>query len=138
MANELLDHLQDLLADTRWRGRARFRAMFGGHGMYLDGRMCAIVFGDALYLKTDAASRPRFVERGLGPFVYVMKGKPMPLSYYAAPAEALEDGAELADWLEEAWRTAGRKAAAKAAGSSARGRGARSSRPSRASSRRRK
>lgn len=114
MSQELLDHLQDLLRRTRWHGRLKARAMFGGHGLYLDGRMCAIVFSEALYLKTDAVNRAEFIERGLAPFVYLMKGKPMPLSYYQVPAEALEDGAELARWLESAFAAAGRRAAARA------------------------
>ena len=113
MSHELLDHVQDLLRRTRWKGRLKARAMFGGHGLYLDGRMCAIVFNEALYLKTDTVNRPQFLERGLAPFVYLMKGKPMPLSYYQVPADALEDGAELALWLESAFAAAGRRAAAR-------------------------
>lgn len=111
MSSELLEHLQDLLRATRWDGRVRARAMFGGHGLYCDGRMCAIVFNEALYLKTDTVNRAEFVDRGLAPYVYILKGKPMPLSYYAVPAEALEDGAEMARWLESAWQCAGRAAA---------------------------
>jgi len=113
MSGQLIAHLQDLLGGTPWAGRVRFRAMFGGHGMYCDGRMCAIVIGDGLYLKTDADNRAEFLERGLAPFVYLKKGKPLPLSYYEAPAAALEDGAELAQWLDSAWRAAGRAAARK-------------------------
>ena len=109
--SELIAHLQDLLQRTRWAGRLSFRAMFGGHGVYGDGRFCAIVIDEGLYLKTDDQNRPQFVARGLGPFVYEMKGKALEMSYYQAPAEALEDGAELADWLDGAWAAAGRKAA---------------------------
>ena len=139
MTQELINHLQDLLRGTRWQGRIRTKAMFGGFGVYCDGRMCAIVFNDSLYLKTDAASRAEFTRRGLTPFTYLLRGKPMPLSYYAVPAEALEDGAELADWLDRAAGAAGRKAAATAAAASAaRANAARRSRPSPASSPRRK
>lgn len=115
MSSELIEHLQDLLRNTRWQGRIRARAMFGGHGLYCDGRMSAIVFNEALYLKTDASNRAQFTGRGLSPFTYILKGKPMPLSYYQVPAEALEDGAELARWLESAWQAAGRSAARKPA-----------------------
>ncbi len=37
--------------------------MFGGHGLYVDGMIVGIVVDDVLYLKTDAETRPRFVER---------------------------------------------------------------------------
>lgn len=109
----LVAHLQDLLASTPFADRTRFRAMFGGHGLYLDNRMCAIVFNDGLYLKTDANSRQDFLARGLGPFVYLKRGEPMPLSYYQAPAEALEDSAELSDWLDRAAGAAARAATKK-------------------------
>jgi len=139
VSRQLIEHVQDLLRKTRWQGRIRVKAMFGGHGLYCDGRMSAILFNESLYLKTDATNRAQFTERGLTPFTYILKGKPMPLSYYAVPAEALEDGAELARWLDSAFAAAGRKAAAKAtAASAARASAARRSRPSAASSPRRK
>lgn len=113
MSAELITHLLDLLANTQWSGRLRARRMFGGHGLYCDERMCALVMNDTLYLKTDGDNRAQFVARGLGPFIYEKQGKPTPLSYYQAPAEALEDGTELAEWLESARRAAARAAARK-------------------------
>ncbi len=110
MSAELITHLLDLLSGTRWAGRVRSRRMFGGYGLYCDDRMCVIVMNDTLYLKTDAVNRPQFVARGLEPFIYEKQGKPTPLSYFQAPAEALEDGAELADWLDSAAQAAGRAA----------------------------
>ncbi len=110
MSAELITHLLDLIAGTHWAGRVRSRPMFGGHGVYCDERMCGLVANDVLYLKTDGGNRAQFVARNLGPFIYEKQGKPMPLSYFQAPAEALEDGAELAEWLDSAAQAAQRAA----------------------------
>lgn len=110
MSAELITHLLDLLADTPWAGRVRSRRMFGGYGLYCDERMCGIVMNDTLYLKTDPTNRPQFLAQGLAPFIFSKKGVPTPLSYYQAPAEALEDGAALSEWLNSAAQAAGRAA----------------------------
>ncbi len=65
-------------------GQVRARPMFGGWGIYVDGRFCAIVIRGALYFKADETSRPEFEAKGLRPF------KPFPdqatvISYYDAP-----------------------------------------------------
>ena len=94
-------------------GPVSARAMFGGFCLYLRGVMFALVAGDTLYFKTDAANRPRFEEAGMGPFVYENKGRKVAMSYHEAPAAALEDAAELAELARGAYAAAQR---AKAAG----------------------
>ena len=47
--------------------------MFGGHGLYVDGLIVAIVVEDVLYLKTDDETRPAYVRRDLVPFSYTTK-----------------------------------------------------------------
>jgi len=61
MASRFVAHLLDLLdgAATRGLGRPSARAMFGGHGLYLDALMVGLVADDVLYLKTDARTRAR-------------------------------------------------------------------------------
>ena len=41
------------------------RAMFGGHGIYQNGCMFAIVLRDTLYFKADETTRSQFVSKGL-------------------------------------------------------------------------
>jgi DNA transformation protein len=43
------------------------RRMFGGTGIYAEGKMFAIGHGEALYLKVDEESRAEFEELGAGP-----------------------------------------------------------------------
>ena len=61
MGSDYLDYLHDLFSGF---APVTTRAMFGGHGVYRDGTILAIVIDDALYLKVDDISRPAFEEAG--------------------------------------------------------------------------
>ncbi len=87
-------------------GRIQTRRMFGGHGVWHDGRMIALVFKDTLYLKADAESAEHFDKLSLPPFTYERQGKPMPMSYRQAPADLFEDRQEAALWGRRAHEAA--------------------------------
>lgn len=96
-------------------GRIQTRRMFGGHGVFHDGRMIALVLGDVLYLKADDQSAPHFDALQLPHFSYMRQGKPARLSYREAPADLFDD-AELATlWGRRAWEAALRAGALKPA-----------------------
>ncbi len=89
---------------------ATARAMFGGHGVYIDGLIVAIVIEDVLYFKTDDENRPQFATLGLEPFRYVTKeGEVHVMSYHRAPADALEGPGDMAPWLQSAHAAALRR-----------------------------
>ena len=93
---EFVVHLLDLLQPL---GDVRARSMFGGWGIYLEGRMFALVAFETFFIKADAENRDEFLSRGLAPFRYEMKpGKFNELSYYTPPADALETSDELCRW----------------------------------------
>ncbi|MGZ9410348.1 MAG: TfoX/Sxy family protein [Methylocystis sp.] len=95
------------------------KRMFGGHGVYADGLFFAIEAGGEIYLKTDRHSAARFQEAGSRPFVYQGKDRPITVSYWSLPDQALEDADELVRWAKfavEAARRAGRKRQIPAAG----------------------
>lgn len=80
--------------------RAAAKAMFGGHGLYVDGFFVAIVDDDVLYLRCDAERAREFDALGLPPFVYEPRdGKAVVTKYRRAPDEALEGPAEMQRWL---------------------------------------
>ena len=108
--DEFVDHVCDLL---RALGPVAARRMFGGWGLYLDGRMLALIEGDRLYLKTDRATEARFAEAGCEPFTYEAKGRTISLSYREAPDGSLEDPDELLPWARLALEAARRAKAAK-------------------------
>jgi len=84
----------------------RITRMFGGYGVFREERMFALVADDRLYFKCDAASRPRFEARGLGPFSYEARGRRNSLAYFEAPPEVFEDDEAMREWVNEAWRAA--------------------------------
>lgn len=67
----------------------RARRMFGGVGIYSIDLFFALIDGDALYLKTDAASQPKFEALGTEPFRPAGEdGEAM--GYHQLPTEILE------------------------------------------------
>lgn len=91
-------------------GRIAVRRMFGGHGVFHEGRMFALVAGGRLYLKTDAQSRATFEARGLPPFEYARQGQTARMNYHEAPAEVFDDREEAVRWARLAWDAALRAA----------------------------
>jgi DNA transformation protein len=55
--SDFIPFVQELLES--W-GTVSARRMFGGHGLYHEGLMFAIVMDNRLYLKVDALNRPDF------------------------------------------------------------------------------
>ena len=101
--SQFIDYLLETLQAM---GPVSARKMFGGHGIFLDKRMFALVADNELYLKADADNQQRYLDAGLGPFQYEKNGKLMSMSYYHAPEEALEVPEELLDWARHAYAAA--------------------------------
>jgi DNA transformation protein len=109
---DFIAHLRELMRPT---APATTRAMFGGHGVYVDGRIVGIVVNDELYFKTDARTRPAYEAQGLEPFRYAKSDREaVAMSYHRAPDEALESPDAMREWLREALGASLRSAAAKA------------------------
>ena len=109
--SDFIPFVQELLED--W-APVSARRMFGGHGLYHEGLMFAIVMDQRLYLKADEVNRPDFEALGLGPFTYAMKGKDVALSYWAAPDAIFDASEEAVQWAQSAWDAALRVHLAKA------------------------
>ncbi|NIA68575.1 TfoX/Sxy family protein [Pelagibius litoralis] len=108
--NAFVDHCLALLAPL---GPVAPRAMFGGWGFFLDGNMFGLIAYGQLYLKADQASIETFAAAGSEPFVYEGKGKPVTMSYWRAPEDAMEAPDALLPWAELAVAAARRGAAKK-------------------------
>ncbi len=100
---EFVSYVVDLL---QLIGPVNAKAMFGGHGIYLDGLMFGLVADSVLYLKADKESENDFKDKGLDAFTYNKKGKEFTMSYYQAPEETLEDSEEMKYWANKAYSTA--------------------------------
>ena len=110
MSQALVDHCLELLAPL---GAVRARRMFGGHGLYIDDLFIALIAFERLYLKVDAPTQPAFQAAGCEPFVYDGKGKPITMSYWTVPAEAMESPHLMQPWARQAIAAALRARAAK-------------------------
>jgi len=101
---EFIDYLKDQLEDF---GPFDVRSMFGGAGLFRDNLMFALIANETLYLKVDDRNRPDFEAAGTSPFTYARGDREGSLkSYYEAPADILEDPADLADWARKAFDAA--------------------------------
>jgi DNA transformation protein len=87
-------------------GGVSARRMFGGHGLYRQGVMFALVAEDVLYLKADDQTRAGFEAAGMGPFSYEARRRTVALSYYEAPPELFDDGDAMIVWAKRAFAAA--------------------------------
>ena len=102
VSQEYLDYVLDQLTAF---GTVTSRRMFGGAGLYHQGKFFGLIADDVLYFKVDDGNRKDYVDAGMGPF------KPFgsyAMGYYEVPADVLEDRDELARWTEKACNAAGR------------------------------
>ena len=106
VSDEFLDYVVEQLAQL---GAVAVRKMFGGAGLYCDGKMFGLVADDVPYLKVDDSNRDDFVKAGAGPFI-PFPDKTTAMPYYEIPADVLEDPATLAQWALRSLAVARKKA----------------------------
>jgi DNA transformation protein len=88
--------------------------MFGGHGVYAEGVMFALLDDGELFLKTDELTRARFVEAGCRQWLYVNKAVRMEnTGYFRPPDDAHEDPEAMLPWARVALEAALRARAAR-------------------------
>jgi DNA transformation protein and related proteins len=109
--DEFVMHVLDLLAPL---GDVHSRAMFGGHGVYCGELFFALIAKNELFFKVDDTNRAEFEAEGLTPFTYQKQGKSQSMSYYRAPADAVDDSDVMLVWAKKGFAAAQRAAAAKA------------------------
>lgn len=108
--SQFADSLHDIFAEL---GRVEIKRMFGGHGVFHDGLMCALVADDTLYLKADAQTVAQFEALDLPPFAFRRGEQLMQTSYRQAPETVFEDRHEARTWTRRAFEAALRSANAK-------------------------
>lgn len=82
-------------------GRITSRAMMGGHVLYCNGTVFAIVAANVMYLKVNEATRARFEALGRERF-QPFADKPFSMSYYQPPTEFFEDESVMLEWARGA------------------------------------
>ncbi|MFC1898945.1 TfoX/Sxy family protein [Chloroflexota bacterium] len=86
---DFLIHVMDLLSPL---GGISSRAMFGGHGIYHEGDIFALITDTGLHFKVNETNLTAYQEAGSKQF------KPMP--YYEVPGDVIEDTAALHEWAK--------------------------------------
>ena len=109
--SDFVDYLLELLEPF---GSVVAKRMFGGHGIFKDSLMFALIADGVVFLKVDEVNQPEFDALDLPPFQFEMKGgKTGTMSYYQCPEDALENGATMIRWAESAYSAAVRNAKSK-------------------------
>ena len=103
MSDDFVDYVMELFGPF---GTVGARRMFGGHGVYLDGLMLAIISEDTLYLKADEMNRIEFEQAGCEIFGYARKGRRATLNFFRAPADAMESPELMLPWARSAYAAA--------------------------------
>lgn len=100
MPSALVEHLLlDLLAPL---GKLSARAMFGGHGLYFDGKIFGIEAGGTIYFKVTPSNRANYQAAGSHPFQYASQHKSVTLTYWKVPDEVLENRELALSWATDA------------------------------------
>jgi DNA transformation protein and related proteins len=111
--SEFVDYLVEQLVPL---GEVTAKSMFGGWGIFHEGRMFGLVADDTLYFKVDDVSRADFERENLRPFRYERRDQgEAVLPYYEAPTAALDNRDLLCAWGRKGVEAATRAAAKKRA-----------------------
>jgi DNA transformation protein and related proteins len=94
------DFVRELFAGL---GPITVKRMFGGGGVYAQGKMFALLADDVIYIKTDDALKIKLAAEGSGPFVWVptsgaRRNQTVEMSYWRLPEAALDDPDEAVKW----------------------------------------
>jgi len=99
----LVEHLLEGMRGIESRETAlHAKRMFGGYGIFLDGRMFALVADGELYLKADAGNAGGFDGRSLPSFTYESSRGTATMSYRLAPPEFVESPERHLQWARDA------------------------------------
>ena len=79
-------------------GPIRTRKMFGGLGVWRGEAMFALVASNRVWMKADAALAERYRAAGSEPFVYAGKRRPVTMSFWSLPEDALDDPDAAVAW----------------------------------------
>ena len=94
------DHIVEMFTAF---GPVLVRRMFGGAGIYAEGRMFALLADGVIHLKAGEHTIPAFKQEGCKQFGYHTKdGKRALMSYWRLPERLYDDPDELARWARDA------------------------------------
>lgn len=99
MTNKSVEAAEKQQSDLAGLGEIQLKKMFGGHGIFEDGKMFALVDKDGgIYFKVDQTNLEQYETKA------AMKHGRMP--YYLVPEQVLGDRERLEDWAGQSIQVA--------------------------------
>ena len=92
------DYLAYVLEQLAGLAGLSARRMFGGVGLYCEELFFGLIDNDTLYLRVNDDNRADYTARGMSAFRPYADRPELSMSYYEAPADVLEDAAQLVSW----------------------------------------
>ena len=92
------DYLAYVLEQLAGLAGLSARRMFGGVGLYCEELFFGLIDNDTLYLRVNDDNRADYTARGMSQFRPYADRPELSMSYYEAPADVLEDPAQLVSW----------------------------------------
>ena len=77
------------------------RSMFGGVGLYCEGRFFGLIAEDILYFRVDDATKPEYLKAGMGPFAPFGPEKASKV-HFQVPDGIIADKRKLKAWVIKA------------------------------------
>lgn len=102
-SNDFVNFVVGLLSSF---GHITSKAMFGGHAIYNNGIIIAIILEDELYFKTNSETEKDYGKYGSEPFIYNGNKNPVKMPYWKVPAEIIDDNDLLELWFAKAYEVA--------------------------------
>ena len=89
-------------------GRVTIKRMFGGKGIYFEGRILAVILRDEMRFKGDQETAGELEAAGARQWRYTHNktGKDVAMPYWTVPDAAYDDPDEMARWVRLAWEAA--------------------------------
>lgn len=104
ISDEFLEFVLDQLSG--W-DEVTARKMFGGAGIYRDGKMFGLIADDVAYLKVDDSNRSDYEEAGSLPF-QPYPDKPAVMPYCEVPPAVLENPEQFIAWSKRSFAIPGK------------------------------
>ena len=106
------DYLAYVLEQLAGLAGLSARRMFGGVGLYCEELFFGLIDNDTQYLRVNDDNRADYTARGMSQFRPYADRPELSMSYYEAPADVLEDPAQLVSWARRSVAVAMAAAAA--------------------------
>lgn len=95
------NYVQYVLEQLAPLGGVTARKMFGGTGLYCEDLFFGLIDDDTLFFKVNDMNRPDYEARNMPQFRPFRDRPDVSLTYYAVPADVLEDPTVLAVWAQK-------------------------------------